>query len=140
MGHRQTHSNTTGHDLSRRITRRLDGEQLVRLADSLPRNDRELIEAYYGEGLTYRDLGRRHRTDARRLQRRIQRISMRMSAPEYRFAVLHHQQLPRRLKRTADLLFIQGQSLRHTARVTGQSLHRVRCDRATLQTLARISA
>ena len=42
------------------------------------------------------------------------------------------------MRRTATLLFVQGRSMRETAEATKKSLHRIRCDRATLQTLARV--
>lgn len=60
-----------------------------------------------------------------------------MQSPEFRFTLLHEKQLPLRLRKTARMLFLQGQSLRETALATGNTLHRIRTDRATLQTLAR---
>lgn len=127
----------TRADQSRRSALRLNPEQLVRLADALPDDEARLIQARYAEGLTYRVLAQRYRTDARRIQRRIGRIAGRMQSPEFRFTLLHESQLPPALRKTAKLLFLQGRSLRHTAQATGLTLHRIRTDRATLQTLAR---
>ena len=61
-----------------------------------------------------------------------------MTSPEFRFTVLYQQRLPKPLRRTATLLFVQGRSLRETAKLTRKTLHRIRCDRAMLQTLARV--
>jgi DNA-directed RNA polymerase specialized sigma24 family protein len=109
----------------------------VTLADALPRDQAHLIVGRFAEGLTYRDLARRHRTNARLIRRRVERIAARMQSPEFRFTLLHEKQLPARMRKTARLLFLHGQSLRETAEVTGHTLHRIRTDRATLSTLAR---
>ncbi|MFI4859504.1 MAG: hypothetical protein ACIAXF_02360 [Phycisphaerales bacterium JB063] len=127
----------TRDDLGRRAALRLNPEQLVRLADALPEDEAGLIRGRFAEGLTYRTLARRYRTDPRRIRRRIERIASRMQSPEFRFTLLHESELTPKLRKTARLLFLHGQSLRHTAQATGNSLHRIRTDRATLQTLAR---
>ncbi|MEM9414557.1 MAG: hypothetical protein AAGA29_03645 [Planctomycetota bacterium] len=85
-------------------------------------------------------LAQRYRTDPRRIRRRIARIADRMQSAEFRFTLLHEKQLTPKLRKTARLLFLQGRSLRHTAKATNSTLHRVRTDRATLQTLARAAA
>ena len=128
---------TTQQGLTRRQNLRLDPEQLVRLAEALPRHEQKLIEGRFADGLTYRDLARKHRTDPRRMRRKIDKLAQRMTQPEFRFTLLHAGQLPPTLRKTAKLLFLQGQSMRDTARATGHTLHRIRTDRTTLQTLAR---
>lgn len=128
---------TTPQGLARRQALRLDPEQLVRLAEALPRHERKLIEGRYADGLTYRDLARLHHTDARRIRRRIDKLAQRMTQPEFRFTLLHARRLPPALRKTAKLLFLQGRSMRDTATATGHTLHQVRTDRNTLQTLAR---
>ncbi|XAL97980.1 sigma factor-like helix-turn-helix DNA-binding protein [Phycisphaeraceae bacterium D3-23] len=127
----------TRDDQRRRSDLRLAPEQLVRLADALPDEEARLIRARYGEGLTYRDLARRYRSEPRRIRRRIDRIADRMQSAEFRFTLLHENELTPKLRKTAKLLFLQGCSLRHTAQATHSTLHRIRTDRATLQTLAR---
>jgi len=130
-------SHTTKQGLARRQNLRLDPEQLVRLAEALPRHERKLIEDRFADGLTYRDLARRHHTDPKRIRRRIDKLARRMTQPEFRFTLLHAGQLPPHLRKTAKLLFLQGRSMRDTAASTGHTLHRVRTDRNTLQALAR---
>lgn len=127
----------TAESQDRRTALRLDPEQLVRLADALPRDEARLICGRFAEGLTYPDLARRHRTDARLIRRRVERIAARMQSPEFRFTLVHEKQLPARMRKTARMLFLHGQSLRDTAEATGNTLHRIRTDRATLSTLAR---
>ncbi|MGB0768004.1 MAG: hypothetical protein ACPGYV_09870, partial [Phycisphaeraceae bacterium] len=78
------------------------------------------------------------RRSADTIGRRIKRLTRRIESPEFRFTLLHQEKLPRTMRRTATLLFVQGRSLRETARLTKKTLHRVRCDRAMLLTLARV--
>ena len=130
-------NNATPDGLARRQSLRLDPEQLVRLAEALPRHERKLIEGRFADGLTYRDLARKHHTAPRRMRRRIDKLAQRMHQPEFRFTLLHAGQLPPALRKTAKLLFLHGRSMRDTALATGHTLHRVRTDRSTLQTLAR---
>lgn len=131
-------SQAVADNLKRRTEARLGPEQIVRLAQALPDEERLLLERRFSDGLTLRDLARRSRRSADTISRRIDRLTRRLSSPEFRFTLLHQQKLPRAMRRTATLLFIQGRSLRETARLTNKSLHRVRCDRAMLQTLARV--
>lgn len=130
-------THATRADQKRKSALRLDPEQLVRLAEALPPGDAGLIRGRFAEGLTYRDLAHRYHIDSRRARRQVARLAERLQSPEFRFTLLHEKKLPVRLRKTAKLLFIHGRSLRDTARATGHSLHRVRTDRATLQTLAR---
>lgn len=125
-------------NLSRRTAARATPEQIVRLAQDLPTEDRLLLERRYEDGLTINDIARRQRRSSHTISRRIERLTKRVLSPEFRFTVTHRQNLPRPLRRTATLLFVQGRSLRDTAQLTNKTLHRVRCDRAMLLTLARV--
>lgn len=133
-------SQATQPNLDRRTDCRLLPEQIVRLAQALPADDRILLERRYADGLTITAIARRSRRSANTISRRIQRLTERLGSPEFRFTLLHQDKMPRPMRRTATLLFIQGRSIRETARLTNKTLHRVRCDRATLQTLARVQA
>lgn len=128
----------TQQNLDRRTAHRLGPEQIVRLAQSLPADDRLLLERRFADGLTAVDIARRSRRSAASIRQRIDRLTQRLASPEFRFTLLHQNKLPRTMRRTATLLFIQGRSMRETAELTKKTLHRVRCDRATLQTLARV--
>lgn len=132
----QTQATHSNHD--RRTTQRLGPEQIVRLAQALPAEDRLLLERYYADGLAVTEIARRHRRSTATLRNRIRRLTDRLDSPEFRFTLLHQNKLPKSMRRTATLLFVQGRSLRETATLTKKSLHRIRCDRATLQTLARV--
>lgn len=122
----------------RRTQPRFEPEQIVRLAQALPADERILLERRFADGLSIADLARSSRRSAPAISRRIERLTERISSPEFKFTVTHQQRLPRAMRRTATLLFVQGRSLRETAKLTNKSLHRVRCDRAMLQTLARV--
>ncbi len=128
----------TQQNLDRRTANRLGPEQIVRLAQALPADDRLLLERRFADGLTVSDIARRSRRSANTISRRINRLTKRIGSPEFRFTLLHQDKLPRPMRRTATLLFVQGRSIRETAQLTNKSLHRIRCDRATLQTLARV--
>lgn len=128
----------TQQNLDRRTSHRLGPEQIVRLAQALPADDRLLLERRYADGLTVTDIARRSRRSTNTIRQRIDRLTQRLASPEFRFTLLHQDKMPRPMRRTATLLFIQGRSLRETARLTQKTLHRIRCDRATLQTLARV--
>jgi DNA-directed RNA polymerase specialized sigma24 family protein len=130
----------TQQNVQRRTDCRLEPEQIVRLAQALPADDRVLLEQRYELGLTATDIARRSRRSAANIRKRIDRLTKRLASPEFRFTLLHQDKLPKPMRRTATLLFVQGRSMRETAELTKKSLHRVRCDRATLQTLARVQA
>ena len=140
MSQRPLPRQTSTADQARRQLNRLGPETLVRLAQSLPREQRELIEARHAEGLSFPEIARRYRLPTGRVERRLRRLEERLASPEFRFVALHLKQLPAPLRRPARLLFLHGRSLRDTARTTGKTLHRIRCQRATLQTLARAAA
>lgn len=125
-------------NLDRRTGVRSQPEQIVRLAQGLPAEDRILLEQRFGEGLTVTEIARVRRRSTHAISRRIDRLTKRLASPEFRFTLLHEKSLPKPLRRTATLLFVHGRSLRDTAKLTSKSLHRVRCDRAMLQTLARV--
>ncbi|MFN3166025.1 MAG: sigma factor-like helix-turn-helix DNA-binding protein [Phycisphaeraceae bacterium] len=128
----------TRDDLDRRTAARFKPEQIVRLAQALPDEDRLLLERRYADGVSVAEIARRSRRSAPAVARRIERLTQRLASPEFRFTLTRQASLPKPMRRTATLLFIHGLSLRETARATGKTLHRVRCDRATLQTLARV--
>lgn len=130
----------TQQNLDRRTAHRLGPEQIVRLAQALPADDRLLLERRFADGLTVTDIARRSRRSVNTIRLRIDRLTQRLDSPEFRFTLLHQNKLPKPMRRTATLLFIHGRSLRETAKLTNKTLHRVRCDRATLQTLARVQA
>lgn len=130
----------TQQNLDRRTAHRLGPEQIVRLAQALPADDRLLLERRFADGLTVTDIARRSRRSVNTIRLRIDRLTQRLDSPEFRFTLLHQNKLPKPMRRTATLLFIHGRSLRETAKLTNTTLHRVRCDRATLQTLARVQA
>jgi len=130
----------TQQNLDRRTAHRLGPEQIVRLAQALPADDRLLLERRFADGLTAADIARRSRRSAATIRQRIDKLTRRLASPEFRFTLMHQNKLPRAMRKTATLLFIQGRSMRETAELTNKSLHRIRCDRAYLQTLARVQA
>jgi len=130
----------TQQNLDRRTAARLEPEQIVRLAQSLPADDRLLLERRFADGLTVTEIARRSRRSETTIRKRIIRLTHRLASPEFRFTLMHQDKMPKSMRRTATLLFVQGRSMRETAELTRKTLHRIRCDRATLQTLARVQA
>ncbi|MEM9019303.1 MAG: hypothetical protein AAGC44_01970 [Planctomycetota bacterium] len=121
-----------------RVALRDRPEQVVRLAQHLPTLERRLIEQHLMDGLAVADLARLYREHPRTTRRRIERLVTRMHSPEFRLTVLHPDLLPRELRRVAQLLFVQGRSLRETARLTRRTLHRIRNQRTAIQALAQM--
>ncbi len=110
----------------RRPARRGDLDQLVALADSLPRAERELIEAVYVDGRSMSELARLARVTPRTMQRRVQRIRKRTQSHYFRYFALQGYRLPADVRPVGQRLLLEGLSLRATATLTRLTLHEVR--------------
>lgn len=76
------------------------------------------------------------RRPAKLVRRRLSVLLKRMNSPLFRYVVSHHALLPAPTRRVADLVVLQGYSLRKAAASAGLSLHRVRQQMQTLRALA----
>ena len=67
----------TAESLGRRTQSRCQPEQIVRLAQALPAEDRLLLERRFSDGVTVAELARRSRRNAQTIGRRIDRLTRR---------------------------------------------------------------
>ncbi len=121
--------------LLRRLDRRARVEHLLELARHLAGPERALVEAVYRDGQSVADYARRHRLTTRTAQHRLRTILMRLNSREFQSLVNRLPSFPRPLRAPARRLVLEGRGLRHTARLTGQSLHTVRRQHLQIQTL-----
>lgn len=122
----------------RRRRHRDDIERLLDRASHLPATDRVLVEQVYRHGVPVVDIARLSGQPPRKLRRRLARLLKRMNSPLFAFLIRHGDQLPQPLRRTGELIVLEGHSLRRAVSLSEQSLHRVREHLRTLQTLAQL--
>ncbi|MEE9211198.1 MAG: hypothetical protein V3U29_00925 [Phycisphaeraceae bacterium] len=127
------------HAAAERCHRRRDEiEHLLSLAQYLDEPDRLLIHQAYRHGVPMADLARLAGKSPRAVQARLIRLFKLIRQPLFGFVVLHGDLLPPPTRRVAHLVVLHGHSLRRTADMTGQSLHRVRQHMRTVCVLARL--
>ncbi len=120
--------------------RRRHTERVLHLASFLPEDQRLLVEHVYRHGMPLSQLARAAGVSAERLRSRMRKTLKRMEMREFAFVAVRPELLPPDTLRTAQLLFLQGLSLRQAAAGRGCSLHRVRLDLVAVQSLARLHA
>lgn len=109
--------------------RREEAERILRLAEHLSSGDRELLKQVYGEGRSVAEVARLSQANPRTLQSRVNRLLRHLASDEFRFLCLHLDWLPRELHPVVKRAFLEGRSIRETAKLTRRSVHRVRADR-----------
>lgn len=110
-------------------------EQILTLAEFLPRDQAMLIEQVYDKQTSRSELAALAGMSPRTMSRRIQAIVRRMKTPIYRFVAGREHLLPTRCKPVAQCVVLHGMSLRQAAKATGHSLHEVRQAMHTIRTL-----
>lgn len=115
--------------------RRAAIERLVDRARHLPPEDRAILELVYREGQTITAVAQDRGESIRGLQRRVQRLVRRLHSKPYVFVGQHLDLLPKHLQATAKARYLHGLPLRAIAKRTGKSLHHVRMNVHTLDTL-----
>lgn len=116
---------SVGPDLRRRRQAALV-EKVLRLATSLPSEDRALLESIYREGRTAVQVSHLTRQPARTIRRRVRRIVHRMVSPEFAFVALHRERWPVSRRRIADACVLEGLSMCQAADRLRVSFHNVR--------------
>ncbi|MEX0652662.1 MAG: hypothetical protein WD534_03565 [Phycisphaeraceae bacterium] len=124
----------TRHHLA---SRRDAADRVLERAVHLAPADRLLLEQVYRHGLSAAEVARLTRQPTRTLQRRVQRLLTHLADPLFAYVAARLELLPPETHPVAQYAILQGHSLRRTARLTGQSLHRVRQHLDTIRTLAR---
>lgn len=115
-----------------RRLRREQAEFVLAMSRHLAPRDRLLIEHVYRDGRSAADYARLSRCSVRSVQQRLQNLIKRMHSQHFQYFLAHESVFPRRYRSVARRMVIEGRGLRHTARLTGLSLHRVRHHHAQL--------
>ena len=131
-------------DLSRisekasRATRlhRRQAEQIVELAQHLPRADALLIEQVYKLGIPVAQIALVAAKPAHLINRRVHKLLKRLNDPVYRHLIAFGDLLPREIRHTAELITVQGCTLRQAATRRGVSLHTIRKQMIAVRALA----
>lgn len=117
----------------RRRSRREYAAMLVERAAWITPDDRELVEAVFGEGLSVVAYTRRRReTDpvspvsVRSARRRLRKVITRLLSPRFAFVINNRSDWSASRRRVAMACVVRGLSLREAARKMGMSLHAVR--------------
>ncbi len=124
--------------IQRRQLNRQRIDELLLLAEYLPDADRMLIEQVLLNGQPIAKIARMSRRPARCLQRRAGAILKRLSQQLFKFVAVRADALPSDVRLTARLVVLHGLSLRDTAEISGQSLHRTRQHMNTVHVTARL--
>ncbi len=115
-------------------------ERLLERAAHLEKTDRLLIEQVYRNGMSITDAACISGDDPRKVQRRITKLLKRMDSDRFVFVLGHWELLPVSIRKTVELVVLQGHSLRRAARLSRVSLYQVRQHLRTLESLTDISA
>lgn len=113
-------------------------ERLLELAEHLPQRERLVLRALYRDGVSFRELASLLDMPPRRLSRHVATLIRRVRSPAYRFLLIRGQALPDDVAEVARHVHLHGRSLRDTARLTRQPLHRVRLHAHAVDTMARV--
>jgi len=110
----------------RRSLHRDYGEAILRFARALPEDERSLLEAVYGRGLSVKDVAGLVREEPRRLARRVKRLVERLLSPRFAFVYARRHAWPPRRRRVAETVVLHGRSMREACDALALSLHTVR--------------
>lgn len=113
-------------DRQRLLRQRRHAERILELSEHLDAPDRLLLEQIYRQGKSVREVALLLNIEPRALQRRVVRLLRHLRDPLFVFVATRFDVLPREVQATARRAILEGRSLRCTARLTRQSLHRVR--------------
>ncbi|MCW5755992.1 MAG: hypothetical protein KIT54_02020 [Phycisphaeraceae bacterium] len=123
----------------RRKRRRAMVTRILDAADHLPEQERQLILAIYGRGLSVRQAAHLQGLQERRLRRQVKAIVRRICDPAFDAAVCMTPNLPRPLREVVRLVVIQGLSMDHVADHLGMSYHSVRKHAAAFRAIVEAS-
>ncbi|MEM6391178.1 MAG: hypothetical protein AAF797_00090 [Planctomycetota bacterium] len=125
----------TDADQERRRSRSRAVDRLLEWGAYLPPEDRVVLEWVYREGRSVAALARERGVPADRLQRQLRRVLKRMKHPRYRYTAKSLGLFPQHLQVTAKQRFLWGYSLRQMEARRRLSLHKLRVQVTTLETL-----
>lgn len=110
----------------RRKRRRAMVARVLEAADHLPADERQLLLAIYGRGLSVRQTAAIIGAPDRRLRRRVKAIVRRIYDPAFDAAVRLAPDLPRPLREVVRMVVIQGVPMHQAGQSLGMSYHSVR--------------
>jgi DNA-directed RNA polymerase specialized sigma24 family protein len=106
--------------------RRAGVELLLRRAEHLPETPRTILTAYLAHGMAISELAVLHKTTARQMRRRVERLQAGLGESCFLLAARYGDQLPRNLRGLVRAHWLEGYSMRELATVRRVSLHRIR--------------
>ncbi|MEM1211868.1 MAG: hypothetical protein AAGI68_06155 [Planctomycetota bacterium] len=125
----------TEADQERRRSKSRSVDRLVEWARYLPPEEQAVVHWVYREGRSVAALARERGVPAGQLQRQLRRVLKRMKHPRYRYTARSLEMFPRHLQVTAKQRFLWGYSLRQMEACRRLSLHKLRVQVTTLETL-----
>lgn len=120
----------------RRKNRRALVAKVLDAADHLPKEDRQLLIAIYGRGMSVTDAAVMLGTPERQLRRRVKALVRRVCDPAFHAAVKLGPELPRPICQAARLTIIEGLPVRQAALRLGASYYSVRKHREAFLNMA----
>jgi len=126
-------------DLRTKAGSRSYAETLVWRASALAPEDRELIRLVWGEGQSASAAARLMGVPARRIRARLRRLGDRLTSRRYQFVLRERASWPRRRRKVASLVVLEGRTLRDAGERLGLTLHQVRTEMAIVDSLCRAS-
>lgn len=110
--------------------------RIVRRAQWLMPEDRELVLAVFERGQSASSLGSIRGQNPRSIRKRIHQLVARLEDPRLAYVVAHHNAWARTMRSVARELFIRGRTMREVSDELGISLHRVRQLRDAIEAMA----
>ncbi len=136
MQHRLNNLSTLAHD--HRQIKRQQIDDLLALAEYLPKTDRVLIQQILHGDMPVAQIARLYQRHPRHLQRQAMSIIKRLSNNLFKFVAIQMNTLPIEVRPTARYVVLHGMSMRKASQVSGLTLHRVRQYMNTVQATARL--
>ncbi len=113
MHHRLSNLSTLAHQHRQAKRRQID--ELLALAEYLPKADKALIEQVLRGDLPIAQIARLYRMPPRHLQRKAASILKRLSNSLFKFVAIQMNTLPVEVRPTARYVVLNGMSMRKTA-------------------------
>ena len=113
-------------DSDMRLSHRELSERVLDKSVHLPTGDRVLVEQLLRYGFSIREIARLTEKSPSSVSRRMKSVMKRMEDPMFEFVVNRSDFVPRDSRVTGRLVYVEGFSLRESAKKLGVSLHEVR--------------
>ncbi|HCT44140.1 MAG: hypothetical protein CMJ35_03460 [Phycisphaerae bacterium] len=121
------------------LRRRRDSDfvdRLIRRADWLQGQDRELVLAMFDRSMSAAAISRMTGIPARQIRKRLRQLVTRLNDPRVAYVVAHHNSWNPTMKAIGQELFVHGRTMREVCQDLGLSLHCVRKNRDAIEAMA----